>query len=220
MPMPAEPRPSNAAKSPRQNHLLAVLPASESSRMFPHLELVRLPLGQALYESGDKLDHVYFPANRMKGQLLKQEFNRARALHHLLTEVDISEPRRIMREHKERTGETLSLTAYVVACLARAAAETPAMRHGRWNVWQRRALVRAPRWRNRALDRRKHCRASEGSRWEARGSGAHVPDRLVRPRDCGRGTSGTIRTTAIRSDTEWRGVGRALATAVNCRKQP
>ena len=36
---------------------------------------------------------------------------------HGITEVDITEPRRLMREHKERTGETLSLTAYVVGVL-------------------------------------------------------------------------------------------------------
>jgi CRP-like cAMP-binding protein len=44
-----------------QNHLLAVLPKSESDRLFPHLELVPLLLGEALYESGDMLNHVYFP---------------------------------------------------------------------------------------------------------------------------------------------------------------
>ncbi len=44
---------------------------------------------------------------------------------HILTEVDISEPRRLVREHRERTGERLSFTAYVVACLARAVAEQP-----------------------------------------------------------------------------------------------
>ncbi len=48
-----------------------------------------------------------------------------RATIHAVTEVDISEPRRIMLEHKQRTGETLSLTAYVIACLARALAEYP-----------------------------------------------------------------------------------------------
>jgi CRP-like cAMP-binding protein len=119
---------------PRHNHLVAVLPRDESERMLPHLELVSLPLGEALYESGDQLNYVYFPANaivsllyvmengasaeiavvgnegivgialfmggetmpnravvqsaghayRLKGQLLKQEFNRAGALQHLL----------------------------------------------------------------------------------------------------------------------------------------
>ena len=42
-----------------------------------------------------------------------------------LIEVDISEPRRIIREHQQRTGEKLSLTAFVVACLAKAVAEHP-----------------------------------------------------------------------------------------------
>jgi CRP-like cAMP-binding protein len=120
--------------NPRQNHLLAVLPKSEFQHLLPHLELVPMPLGEALYESGDQLNYVYFPTTaivsllyvmengasaeiavvgyegivgialfmggetmpnravvqsaghvyRLKGQLLKQEFNRAGALQHLL----------------------------------------------------------------------------------------------------------------------------------------
>lgn len=53
---------------------------------------------------------------------------------HAFTEVDISRVRRRMREHHASTGERLSLTAYVVACLARAIAEQPdlnAFRKGR-----------------------------------------------------------------------------------------
>ena len=42
-----------------------------------------------------------------------------------MTEVDVTEPRRLLREHKERTGEKLSFTAFVVACLSRAIAEHP-----------------------------------------------------------------------------------------------
>ncbi|MBD3241807.1 MAG: dehydrogenase [Chitinivibrionales bacterium] len=38
---------------------------------------------------------------------------------HLTTEADISEPRRLIAGHRQRTGERLSLTAYVVACLGR-----------------------------------------------------------------------------------------------------
>lgn len=44
---------------------------------------------------------------------------------HGVTEVDITEPRRLIREHRERTGERLSLTAFVITCLARAIAENP-----------------------------------------------------------------------------------------------
>src|SRR5512133_1493338 len=47
--------------SPRQNYLLAALPVGESKRLYPYLELVPLPLGEVLYESGDQLQHVYFP---------------------------------------------------------------------------------------------------------------------------------------------------------------
>jgi len=44
---------------------------------------------------------------------------------HLVTEVDITEPRRLIGEHRESTGETLSLTGYVVTCLARTMGEFP-----------------------------------------------------------------------------------------------
>jgi CRP-like cAMP-binding protein len=44
-----------------QNHLLSALPADTRERILPHLELVSLPLGTVLYESGLKLQYVYFP---------------------------------------------------------------------------------------------------------------------------------------------------------------
>ena len=49
------------AQAPSLNHLLASLPAAEIERMAPHLELVALPLGQVLYESGRAQSKVYFP---------------------------------------------------------------------------------------------------------------------------------------------------------------
>jgi len=120
--------------SPKQNHLLAALPAAELDRLSPDLELVQMPLGKALCESGGRLQHVYFPTTsivsllnvlengssaeiavvgnegilgialfmggettpcravvqsagygyRLKAQLLKQEFNRAGPMLHLL----------------------------------------------------------------------------------------------------------------------------------------
>lgn len=45
----------------QKNKLLAALPALEILRILPHLELVPLPLGEVLYESGGKLKYVYFP---------------------------------------------------------------------------------------------------------------------------------------------------------------
>ena len=123
-----------SSHSPTQNHLLAALPAAEFARLSPHLELVPMPLGEALYESGGQLQHVYFPTTsivsllyvledgasaeiavvgnegilgislfmggettpsravvqsaghgyRLRAQLLKQEFNRAGPVLHLL----------------------------------------------------------------------------------------------------------------------------------------
>jgi CRP-like cAMP-binding protein len=128
--MPELPQAHNA----RQNHLLAALPAQDFARLSAHLELVPMPLGHVLYESGSELRHVYFPtsaivsllyvmmdgasaeiavvgnegiigvalfmggetmpnravvqsaghAYRLKGALLKQEFNRSGQMQHLL----------------------------------------------------------------------------------------------------------------------------------------
>jgi len=58
---------------PQQNHLLAALPAEVKGRLFPHLELVPLPLGKVLYESGDALRHVYFPTDSIVSLLYVME---------------------------------------------------------------------------------------------------------------------------------------------------
>ncbi len=49
--------------SPRQNHLLALLPAADYGRLLPYLEWVEMPLGDILYESGHELRHGYFPTD-------------------------------------------------------------------------------------------------------------------------------------------------------------
>ena len=48
---------------PRQNKVLGALHPAERERIFPHLQLVPMPLGKIVYESGDALRHVYFPAD-------------------------------------------------------------------------------------------------------------------------------------------------------------
>ncbi|MEP7157643.1 MAG: Crp/Fnr family transcriptional regulator [Betaproteobacteria bacterium] len=58
---------------PKQNHLLAALPSAEYERLAAHLELVAMPLGQALYESGGKLQHVYFPTTSIVSLLYVME---------------------------------------------------------------------------------------------------------------------------------------------------
>jgi CRP-like cAMP-binding protein len=59
--------------SPEQNHLLAALPEAERERVFPHLQLVPMPLGRVLYESGDPLLHVYFPVDAIVSLLYVME---------------------------------------------------------------------------------------------------------------------------------------------------
>ena len=51
----------SARHNPNQNQLLAALPAEIIARIAPHLELVSMPLGEVLCESGGQLHHVYFP---------------------------------------------------------------------------------------------------------------------------------------------------------------
>lgn len=49
--------------NPQQNHLLAALTPDVQGRLFPHLELVPMPLRAVLYESGRPMRHVYFPTD-------------------------------------------------------------------------------------------------------------------------------------------------------------
>jgi|GEM_PF-7101576 len=58
---------------PEQNHLLAALPEDVRNRMFSYLELVTLPLGKVIYESGDRLRHVYFPTDSIVSLLYVME---------------------------------------------------------------------------------------------------------------------------------------------------
>jgi len=51
----------SSTHDPNQNHLLSALLDAEFDRLAPHLELIPMPLGDVLYESGGKLHHVYFP---------------------------------------------------------------------------------------------------------------------------------------------------------------
>ena len=46
---------------PNQNHLLAAMLDTEFDRLAPHLELVPMRLGDVIYESGGRLQYVYFP---------------------------------------------------------------------------------------------------------------------------------------------------------------
>lgn len=54
---------SQTVAHPQQNHILEALPPAERDRVFPHLKLVTLPLGAALYETGDVQRYIYFPTD-------------------------------------------------------------------------------------------------------------------------------------------------------------
>src|SRR5450759_4073012 len=59
--------------TPKQNHLLAALPAVDYARLLPDLELTPMPLGWAVYESGGKLGYLYFPTTRIVSLLYVME---------------------------------------------------------------------------------------------------------------------------------------------------
>ncbi|RZU03127.1 Crp/Fnr family transcriptional regulator [Rivibacter subsaxonicus] len=61
------------APDTRQNQLLAALPAAEWQRWLPQLEVVEMPLGTVLYESGVTLKHVYFPTTAIVSLLYVME---------------------------------------------------------------------------------------------------------------------------------------------------
>ena len=62
-----------APHPPSKNLLLAALPGEDYQRLEPHLEPATLPLGWAIYESGDRLAHVYFPTEGIVSLLYVME---------------------------------------------------------------------------------------------------------------------------------------------------
>ena len=61
------------ASDPRENQLLATLPDAEWARWMPYLESVEMPLGKVLYESGSRVEHVYFPTTSIVSLLYVME---------------------------------------------------------------------------------------------------------------------------------------------------
>ena len=59
--------------SPKQNHLLAALPAEDYARLLPDLELVPMPLAWAVYESGGQMGYLYFPTTSIISLLYVME---------------------------------------------------------------------------------------------------------------------------------------------------
>lgn len=65
--------PTPLPHDPRQNHLLAALPDDEYARLLPLMELVPMPLGEVLYESGVQMRYVYFPTDAIISLLYVME---------------------------------------------------------------------------------------------------------------------------------------------------
>jgi pyruvate/2-oxoglutarate dehydrogenase complex dihydrolipoamide acyltransferase (E2) component len=67
-----------------------------------------------------------FPFPRERGLVVDSgRLGTRRHIIHALFEMDVTLARQFMREHKARTGESLSFTAYIVMCLARAIERHP-----------------------------------------------------------------------------------------------
>jgi CRP-like cAMP-binding protein len=61
------------ASNPKSNWLLASMPEAARQRLLPFLELVEMPMGKVLSESGDCLRHVYFPTTAVVSLLYVME---------------------------------------------------------------------------------------------------------------------------------------------------
>lgn len=52
-----------APDDPKQNLILAALPAQDYERLLPELELIPMPLGWTMSESGDHVNFLHFPTS-------------------------------------------------------------------------------------------------------------------------------------------------------------
>jgi len=52
-----------APHDPKQNRILASLPAPDYERMLPDLEFIPMPLGWTMSESGDHVNFLHFPTD-------------------------------------------------------------------------------------------------------------------------------------------------------------
>jgi pyruvate/2-oxoglutarate dehydrogenase complex dihydrolipoamide acyltransferase (E2) component len=77
-------------------------------------------------KTGRDFQVVSLPKTRQAiGDMLRE--GQQKHMIHGLTEVDVTRPRQIIAEHKARTGERLSFTAFVIFCLAQAIDENKTM---------------------------------------------------------------------------------------------
>jgi pyruvate/2-oxoglutarate dehydrogenase complex dihydrolipoamide acyltransferase (E2) component len=86
----------------------------------------------------DSYRTIPFPASR-KVIVDAGRMGARRPLIHGLLELDVTQPRTLMREHKVRTGEGLSFTGYIVKCLAVAIQADPSVQALR--DWRNRLVI-------------------------------------------------------------------------------
>jgi pyruvate/2-oxoglutarate dehydrogenase complex dihydrolipoamide acyltransferase (E2) component len=90
----------------------------------------------------DKHTETYHvePIPRMRRFSLDAGYlGRRRHIVHGLIEVDVTQARNQLRAHKERTGETLSFTAFIIACLGQAVETNPHL-HA-YRDWRNRLVI-------------------------------------------------------------------------------
>ncbi|HSJ56850.1 MAG TPA: 2-oxo acid dehydrogenase subunit E2 [Anaerolineae bacterium] len=81
-----------------------------------------------------------YPFSRMRRrQADGTRFGTVQGAIHGLIEVDVTRARQLIRDHKARTGEQWSFTAFAIACLGRAVGENPRV-HG-YRDWRNRLVV-------------------------------------------------------------------------------
>lgn len=79
---------------------------------------------------------IPYPKMRRAAAAVQRSFQRKPMMHGLI-EVDVTRARAFLREHKARTGESLSFTAYIITCLGKAVDEhklVQAYRRGRTHL--------------------------------------------------------------------------------------
>jgi pyruvate/2-oxoglutarate dehydrogenase complex dihydrolipoamide acyltransferase (E2) component len=117
--------------------------AGEGAPRKPLADELRVEAKDAPFEDAMRVNHdtyslLPFPTERQ----LTIEGGRIASRKHTVTgllEVDVTTARRFLREHKARTGESLSFTAFVIACLGKAVGENKAV-HA-YRDWRNRLVL-------------------------------------------------------------------------------
>src|SRR5690348_1252374 len=89
-------------------------------------DLSEMRVPRAHEPTGDAYQLAPFPKLRRVLALLYPAVMRTHKVHGLI-EVDVTDARRLLRERKARTGEALSFTAFLIACVARAVDENKSL---------------------------------------------------------------------------------------------